>query len=189
MPLFGLSSTRNRDCCAALLLLRCGACLPLNLSLGASPEWQLPRALVDLSCPQSCGLADILPTPDHAPRAIRDRRFGPRSDGPAQFRMCDSQTAPHTQCRPGESQDPLPRIAIVARRWGHDPVHDQMLWLWVLAFARTTIVCRIRTVIARLAASAKASARQGCMASLKPWRRRDRAIQYAAASRFKHRHL
>ncbi|KWV53035.1 hypothetical protein AS156_08610 [Bradyrhizobium macuxiense] len=39
-------------------------------------------------------------------------------------------------------------------------------------------------VIARLAASAEASARQGFMASSKPWRRRDRGIQYAAALRF-----
>jgi hypothetical protein len=38
------------------------------------------------------------------------------------------------------------------------------------------------TVIARLAAYAKAPARQHSQASAKPWRSRDRAIQYAAAS-------
>ncbi len=29
---------------------------------------------------------------------------------------------------------------VAARRWGRDPVHKQMRWLWVLAFARTTVV-------------------------------------------------
>jgi hypothetical protein len=38
-----------------------------------------------------------------------------------------------------------------------------------------------QAVIARLAASAKASAYQYLKASAKPWRSRDRAIQYAAA--------
>ncbi len=33
-------------------------------------------------------------------------------------------------------------MRIVARRWGHDPVHHQIRWLWVLAFARTTSVER-----------------------------------------------
>jgi hypothetical protein len=45
---------------------------------------------------------------------------------------------------------------------------------------------RILAVIARLAAFAKASACLGFVASSKPWRRRDRAIRYAAASRLKH---
>ncbi len=39
-------------------------------------------------------------------------------------------------------------------------------------------------VIARLAAYAKAPARQHTEASAKPWRSRDRAIQYAAAHQF-----
>ena len=42
------------------------------------------------------------------------------------------------QCRPGDSQDPLPQVRIAAERWGNDPVHHHMRWLWVLAFARTT---------------------------------------------------
>src|SRR5688572_30257337 len=44
----------------------------------------------------------------------------------------------HARCRPGESQDPLSQISIVARRRGRDPVHYCVRWLWVLAFARTT---------------------------------------------------
>ncbi len=27
--------------------------------------------------------------------------------------------------------DPLPKMRVIARRWGRDPVHDQMRWLWV----------------------------------------------------------
>src|SRR5882757_5744689 len=51
-----------------------------------------------------------------------------------------SEASQQTRCRPGESQDPLPQMPIVVRRWGHDPVHNQIRWLWVLAFARTTVV-------------------------------------------------
>src|SRR6185312_7265642 len=45
------------------------------------------------------------------------------------------------------------------------------------------------TVVARLAASAKASAGLTARAPSKPWRRRDRATQYAVAHRFSRRRL
>src|SRR5262245_10246485 len=48
------------------------------------------------------------------------------------------QAVPHNRCRPGEGQDPLPRMLVVARGWGHIPLHHRMRWLWVLVFARAT---------------------------------------------------
>gem|GEM_PF-2088315 len=65
-------------------------------------------------------------------RAQRFVAIAPRNDG-VRHR---ARYVPHR--RPGEGRDPLPQRLIIAGRWGHDPVHQQMQWLWVPAFAGTT---------------------------------------------------
>ncbi|MGY3583569.1 hypothetical protein ACVIF9_002246 [Bradyrhizobium sp. USDA 4350] len=42
----------------------------------------------------------------------------------SQGRRLWMQAVPHTQCRPGESRDPQPRMLAVARRWGHSPLQQ-----------------------------------------------------------------
>ncbi len=81
--------------------------------------------------------------------------------------------------------------------WGRNPFHNHMRWLRVLAFARPTIVDvaagfdsttpRSRTLFTVVLAFAKTTmVRKAPTAVIA---RLDRAIQYAAASRLKHRRL
>ncbi|MGY3589804.1 hypothetical protein ACVIGB_001319 [Bradyrhizobium sp. USDA 4341] len=44
-----------------------------------------------------------------------------RANRVARVRNCESQAAQPTRCRPGESQDPLPQMRIVARCWAAIP--------------------------------------------------------------------
>src|SRR5882757_9445411 len=78
----------------------------------------------------------------HSLRPLLSREGGTngkaRADHVARTRMYDPQAAPHIHRRPGESQDPLPRMSVATRRWRPDPFRNKLRWLWVLAFARTT---------------------------------------------------